>query len=255
MIDKNKSDLKFIIIFVSFWIVIALAILGVRYYKEYKSIKNSFENYSYIDIKENINNPQNIKLALANDSFFVKFSMIDEYEGKITYKNIEKILKYYLFNINNINNQTYETNSTGEEMCIKKYRFYQSMKELFNINKKNYKEILKTVSFINYTDNKICFDLNLLEGMDEIHYVGIKDVKIVDDIVECNLYYYSVYSNEEDIEEELANLLKININSNNLQNFNEIFEQKYNGYIEEKTIKFVEIPNGRFFKYQLLLEK
>ena len=71
-------------------------------------------------------------------------------------------------------------------------------------------------------------------------------------IDKLNIYEYLIDIDDKDIEESLIKDFVRSLDSNDINNFNETFINDYGFEILEKKIKFREIKDGEFFKYQLI---
>lgn len=248
----NKNDLKIIIFFILSWVLILLIYFGISVIKDNKASENSFRSYNYHNITENYNDISKMRILLMNDQYFLKLAIFDEYNNSLEDKNMKKSFLYYLSYLNKSNTRALKIDNNYEKLCMSKKIFKKSIEELFYEKNENYFERLNTISFINYDGKNICFSLDVLQELDYIHYIGIKDMNVVGDIITCNIYFYSIYTNEEETTGIIENSLYNNLQSNTLDNFNNIFKTQYGGIIEEKTIKFKENPKGKYFKYTLV---
>ena len=75
---------------------------------------------------------------------------------------------------------------------------------------------------------------------------------IKNEIIELSIYEYIIDTEDENIENNLNSEFVKNLNYNNMYNYNESFINNYGFQILEKKVKFKEIRDGNFFKYQLM---
>lgn len=252
MMKKNIKDWKFVIILASFWFLFIISYFIVNIYLDNKALEKSFETYKYYNIEENSSKLSYLKTNLMNDKYFVNLVLFSEYDGSLNVQNSKELLRYYLFSLNKDNKRIYTIDDEYTEMCMSKLNFYTSIKELFGVEKDDYVSVLENTNFIT-TRADACFDLSALDGIDTASYVGVNSFSVDElGVITCNLYYYSIYTNEEGKEETVSNLLLKSLQNNELDKFNTTFENDYNGVVENKIVKFKENPNGDYFKYSLI---
>lgn len=247
---NDKSEIKFIIFFILFW-ALAIAIYFLYdHIKEEKEISKNFTTYQYYDIKNNIEKINEIKLKMNNDPFLLPFLSIDSFNGKITDNNLDEIFLYFLSYANTLNEKVYMVND--EKICIKNKYFFESFYELFNIRLNNESALLKKDSILNIYNDNYCFNIDISEIEDRVHYAVANTINIENNYIKGNFYYYSFYTNDMETENEIKSLLENSIWNNSIKDFNEIFINQYHGDIEEKNVKFEELPKGKYYKYKLV---
>lgn len=211
--------------------------------------EESFKYYQSLDFNSDINT---LRKKIYNNSYFNLFVKIDKYNGVIDENNIDEIMYYYISNITKNKNEVFDTSEDNLSFCLNKQTFIKSFKELFNKDITEFYPKINVLSNVNAGPIKICFnyDEDYLSEYSDLIYV--KDKKINNDIIELNIYEYSMYTDDPNIESTLANEFVKNLSANNMYTFNDNFVNKYGFEIFEKKIIFREIKDGDFFKYQLI---
>lgn len=252
MKKKIINDWKFIILFALFWVLFVILYFGVNLYFDNKSFKEGFPSYKYHNIKENISNLTYLKENLMYDKQFLNLIMVSEYKGTLKSQNSKELFKYYLFSLDGANSRIYDIDEDHTRMCMTKRYFYDSIKELFGVNKTDYSDEINYIDFIS-VGKKVCFNLAALNGIDVVNFVGIKNASVNEaGEISIDLFYYEIYINEVNLEEDLKAQFYVALKNNKYDEFNLKFINEYNGTVNEKNVKFKEIPDGKFFKYKLI---
>lgn len=230
-------------------LIFILALLITRWVKNVTDNNSSFKYYNYYNMASN---QDELKEKLVYDSYFIKFTNLDNYSDEISMDNLPELLQYYKENITKNKSKEFIDYRNEYGFCINKKDFIDSFKELFNKDISSLYSDLEEIDFVYLKKDTICFNDN--EKVDDnFEFVIIKNVTIQNKSnIVLSLYRYSV--NIEKQEEET--LLKDNINNaiknNNIDEFNNEITNNYYGKIEEKEIKFKELSRGKYFKYQLV---
>ena len=125
------------------------------------------------------------------------------------------------------------------------------MKELFNVDVSDIYNNFGVVSFIEVTSDRIYFNIrNSLISSDNGYLLGIKSIYTENEITTIDTYIYTFMVDSEDAEKNLKNKVVEGINMNNFIEINKLMESY--GTYKEKIISFRQIPNGDFFKYQII---
>lgn len=253
---NNKKDWRFAIIWGSFWFLFIIVYFLLNMYLDQRAFKNSFESYKYYNIKENSSNLSYLRVELMDNQYFKNLVSFTEYEGSLNGQNSRDLLRSYLISLNKNNQRIYKIDEEYTQMCMSKSNFYSSIYEIFELKKEDYNNTLQYINFININNNKVCFDLSALDGVDEVTYIGINSFSVDESgLITCNLYYYSIYTNDNKEEETIYNLLLQNLKNNTLSNFNDVFINTYGGVVDNRIVTFKENPEGNFFKYTLISSK
>lgn len=247
----NKPSKKTgIIIAVSIFIIID--ILFALYYFYNKSEEGEFKYYNYLDISNNVNNiaPENY----VDDNYLISLVMLDKYNGIINNYNFNDILYYYMNIATKSSSLKLTDSDTGTEFCLKKSTFKKSIKELFNYDISLDMFDSSLPNYVSQNGNKVCFEYSYSDLNDYAYFIGIDNLSVNNDIINAKLYLYKVGSEDREDEEMFRKSLIASINNNTLEDFNYFSNQSESIYIniEEKDISFKEIPNGKYFKYQLI---
>mgnify|MGYP004641736911 FL=1 len=211
--------------------------------------EKSFIYYKALNFNDNINT---LRKNIYNNSYFNLFVKINEYNGVIDENNISEIMNYYIVNITKNKNEVFETSDDNLNFCLNKQSFINSFKELFDKGIEKFYPNINILPNINAGPIKICFNYDEDYLYDYSSLIYVKDKKIKSDIVELNIYEYLIDTDDRDIEESLIKDFVRSLDSNDINNFNETFINDYGFEILEKKIKFREIKDGDFFKYQLI---
>ncbi len=77
-------------------------------------------------------------------------------------------------------------------------------------------------------------------------------MSVDNDIIKAKFYLYGLDSDSSEESRVFKEDLLSSIKNNSLNSFNYLYADNDLVSIEEKEIKFKEIPNGEYFKYQLI---
>ncbi len=245
MINNPKKRI-IIVIAVIIFIVIDLFVI---YYFRYKSIKKeNFKYYNNLNITENV---YNISYEdYVSDSYLLSLVQLDNFDGLITYNNAEDVLRYYMTTISISKNIKDSENDSG--FCISKSSLEKSFKELFDIDVSEMYDDFSAPNYVTIDGNKVCFEYSASDLNDEVQFIGMKNINVNDGIINATLYLYSIETEDKETEESFKKNLIASINSNTLDDFDYYFNQSEMGSSKEKEIIFKEIPEGDYFKYQLI---
>lgn len=242
---KISFEIKFLLVFILCGILI-FATLFV-----YKSIKNaqlkakSFQFYEYHNFSNNISNIS--KADLIDDTYLISLLRINNYNGVIEKENINDVLMYYLFNFTKNTAEEIILKDGAFDFCMATNSFKKSFIEFFDYDISNSLNLLEYVDFIKYSNDLVCFNLDEEVMYDYYTLIGIDNIQSNGEIINAKIYLYDNDFETKQEEEKFKNSLINSLNSNNLISFNKTLSN-----YEEKIIKFKEIPNGDFFKYQVL---
>ena len=242
---KISFELKFLIGFV----LIGVLMFGMLFI--YKNIKNeklkekSFQFYEYHDLANNISNVS--KTDLIDDAYLISLLRIEKYDGYINKSNVEDVMIYYLLNITK--NPTEEITLRDEifNFCMSTEAFKKSIQEFLGYDISESFDLFNNVSFIKYSNDSVCFDIGDEILYDYDTFIGVQSIETNGESITAKIYLYDYDFETESEKEKFKNNLINSINRNNLINFNKTLP-----YYKEKNIKFKEIPDGDFFKYQVL---
>lgn len=240
----KEKLMKFIPLF-----IFILALIITRWVKNVTDNNSSFKYYNYYNIASN---QEEIKEKLVYDSYFIRFTNLNNYSDEIDMNNIQELLQYYKENITKNKSKEFIDYRNEYGFCINKRDFIDSFKELFNKDISSLYSDLESVDFVYLKKNTICF--NDKEKVDDgFEFVIVKSVSIQDrNNIVLNLYRYNVDIDEQDDENILKDKINNVIKNNKIKEFNNDFIDIYSGEIEEKEIKFKELNRGKYFKYQLV---
>ena len=211
--------------------------------------EKSFIYYKALNFNDNINT---LRKNIYNNSYFNLFVKINEYNGVIDEDNISEIMNYYIVNITKNKNEVFETSDDNLNFCLNKQSFINSFKELFNKDIEKFYPNINVLPNINAGPIKICFNYDQDYLYDYSTLIYVKDKNIKNEIIELSIYEYIIDTEDENIENNLNSEFVKNLNYNNMYNYNESFINNYGFQILEKKVKFKEIRDGNFFKYQLM---
>ena len=211
--------------------------------------EDSFKYYHSINFNDNINT---LRKKIYNNSYFNLFVKINNYNGKIDENNIGEIMNYYIVNITKNKNEVFETSEDNLNFCLSKKSFISSFKELFDKDITEFYPKINILNNINAGPVKICFNYDQDYLYDYSTLIYVKDKNIKNEIIELSIYEYIIDTEDENIENNLNSEFVKNLNYNNMYNYNESFINNYGFQILEKKVKFKEIRDGNFFKYQLM---
>lgn len=244
----NNSNKKTGII-IAIIIFIIIDILFVLYYFYSKPKAEGFKYYNNLNITNNVNNinPEDY----VDDSYLISLVMLDKYNGTINNYNFNEIFNYYMNSIAKASSLNFLDSDTG--FCLKKSVFEKSIKELFNYDISNIYENSSSNN-ISLKGNKVCFDYSYSDLNDYAYFIGIDRVSVNNDIINAKVYLYTVDSEDREDEEMFKKNLIASIKNNSLEDFNYFSVQSESLYIniEEKDVSFKELPDGKYFKYQLI---
>ncbi len=240
----KEKLMKFIPLF-----IFILALIITRWVKNVKDNNSSFKYYDYYNIASN---QEEIKEKLVYDSYFIRFTNLNNYSDEIDMNNIQELLQYYKENITKNKSKEFIDYRNEYGFCINKRDFIDSFKELFNKDISSLYSDLESVDFVYLKKNTICFN-DKEKVDDDFEFVIVKSVSIQDrNNIVLNLYRYNVDIDEQDDENILKDKINNVIKNNKIEEFNNDFIDIYSGEIEEKEIKFKELNRGKYFKYQLV---
>lgn len=240
----KEKLMKFIPLF-----IFILALIITRWVKNVTDNNSSFKYYNYYNIASN---QEEIKEKLVYDSYFIRFTNLNNYSDEIDMNNIQELLQYYKENITKNKSKEFIDYRNEYGFCINKRDFIDSFKELFNKDISSLYSDLESVDFVYLKKNTICFN-DKEKVDDDFEFVIVKSVSIQDrNNIVLNLYRYNVDIDEQDDENILKNKINNVIKNNKIEEFNNDFIDIYSGEIEEKEIKFKELNRGKYFKYQLV---
>lgn len=247
----NDSKKKIIIIIAAILFII-FDVIVIHYYRSNKLEKESFKYYSNLNLTENAYSisPEDY----VSDSYLISLVKLNDFNGTITYSNAEDILRYYMTSITKNTAKGIKNNDSDAGFCITKSDLEKSFMELFNIDISGMYDSISYPNYITIDGNKVCFNYSYSDLDDYVNYIGIEDINVNDGIITAKLYLYSVEAESKEIEELIKENLIHSIKNKTLDLFNYYFYEsdKYEGKIEEKEIVFKEIPDGNYFKYQLI---
>lgn len=210
--------------------------------------EDSFKYYHSLNFNDNINA---LRKKIYNNSYFNLFVKINNYNGKIDENNIGEIMNYYIVNITKNKNEVFETSEDNLNFCLSKKSFISSFKELFNKDITEFYPKINILNNINAGPVKICFNYDQDYLYDYSTLIYVKDKNIKNEIIELSIYEYIIDTEDVSIENNLNSEFVKNLNYNNMYSYNENFNN-YGFQILEKKVKFKEIRDGNFFKYQLI---
>ncbi|MGM9875017.1 MAG: hypothetical protein ACI32H_03750 [Bacilli bacterium] len=210
--------------------------------------EDSFKYYHSLNFNDNINT---LRKKIYNNSYFNLFVKINNYNGKIDENNIGEIMNYYIVNITKNKNEVFETSEDNLNFCLSKKSFISSFKELFDKDITEFYPKINILNNINAGPVKICFNYDQDYLYDYSTLIYVKDKNIKNEIIELSIYEYIIDTEDVSIENNLNSEFVKNLNYNNMYNYNENFNN-YGFQILEKKVKFKEIRDGNFFKYQLI---
>ncbi len=240
----KEKLMKFIPLF-----IFILALIITRWVKNVTDNNSSFKYYNYYNIASN---QEEIKEKLVYDSYFIRFTNLNNYSNEIDMNNIQELLQYYKENITKNKSKEFIDYRNEYGFCINKRDFIDSFKELFNKDISSLYSDLESVDFVYLKKNTICFN-DKEKVDDDFEFVIVKSVSIQDrNNIVLNLYRYNVDIDEQDDENILKDKINNVIKNNKIEEFNNDFIDIYSGEIEEKEIKFKELNRGKYFKYQLV---
>ena len=240
----KEKLMKFIPLF-----IFILALIITRWVKNVTDNNSSFKYYNYYNIASN---QEEIKEKLVYDSYFIRFTNLNNYSDEIDMNNIQELLQYYKENITKNKSKEFIDYRNEYGFCINKRDFIDSFKELFNKDISSLYSDLESVDFVYLKKNTICFN-DKEKVDDDFEFVIVKSVSIQDrNNIVLNLYRYNVDIDEQDDENILKDKINNVIKNNKIEEFNNDFIDIYSGEIEEKEIKFKELNRGKYFKYQLV---
>ena len=240
----KEKLMKFIPLF-----IFILALIITRWVKNVTDNNSSFKYYDYYNIASN---QEEIKEKLVYDSYFIRFTNLNNYSDEIDMNNIQELLQYYKENITKNKSKEFIDYRNEYGFCINKRDFIDSFKELFNKDISSLYSDLESVDFVYLKKNTICFN-DKEKVDDDFEFVIVKSVSIQDrNNIVLNLYRYNVDIDEQDDENILKDKINNVIKNNKIEEFNNDFIDIYSGEIEEKEIKFKELNRGKYFKYQLV---
>ncbi len=246
MISKKTGIIIAVVIF------IIMDILIVAYYFYNKPKEDGFKYYNELDITNNISNISPEKYV--DDSYLISFVMLDNYNGVINSNNVEKIAYYYMTTITKSSSRKFKSNESDSGFCLSESAFNDSVMELFNIDATNIYGISNIPSYMSFDNDKVCFEYSAADLSDYAYFIGIDDISVNNDIINAKLYLYSIDAEDREEEEMFKKNLVSSIKNKSLEDFNYYLSQSESSYatIEEKNVSFKEIPNGEYFKYQLI---
>lgn len=241
---KISFEIKFLLVFI---LIGALLFIGLFMYKSIKKDNLKKESFRFYEYHNFVNNADISKTDLISDYYLISLLRIKRYNGIIDKNNIEDIMIYYLLNITKNKSEKIILKDDTFNFCIDIEAFKRSFKEFFDYDITSSFNLLKDVDFVKYSNEMVCFDIG-----DEILYdyytlIGVQNIEVNGDIISAKIYLYDNDFENQEEEFNFKNRLISSINSNNLSSFNNTLS-----YYEEKNIRFKEIPDGDFFKYQIL---
>jgi len=242
----NNFKIKFII---GFFIAMALLIGCYFLYTVYNSEKLKKENFKFYN---NYNFVENnvLKSDLVDDAYILNLLSMDNYNEFDEY-NLEELMVYYVKNITKNTSEDIKLSKNSLSFNLSKDAFIKSMKELFNVDVSDIYNNFGVVSFIEVTSDRIYFNIrNSLISSDNGYLLGIKSIYTENEITTIDTYIYTFMVDSEDAEKNLKNKVVEGINMNNFTEINKLMESY--GTYKEKVISFRQIPNGDFFKYQII---
>lgn len=200
--------------------------------------EKSFIYYKSLNFNDNINT---LRKNIYNNSYFNLFVKINEYNGVIDENNISEIMNYYIVNITKNKNEVFETSDDNLNFCLNKQSFINSFKELFDKDIEKFYPNINVLPNINAGPIKICFNYDEDYLYDYSSLIYVKDKKIKSDIVELNIYEYLIDTDDKNIEESLIKDFIRSLDSNDINNFNEIFINDYGFEILEKRLNLEKL--------------
>ena len=243
------NDPKKKIIIVTAVILFIVIDLFVIYYFRYKSVKKeNFKYYNNLNITEDV---YNIPYEdYVSDSYLLSLIQLDNFDGSITYDNAESILRYYMTTISTAKDIKNTESDYG--FCISKSSLEKSFLELFNIDVSNMYDSFSLPNYVTINGNEVCFEYFTSDLDDSAKFIGMKNIGVKNGIITATLYLYSIDITDRETEESFRKNLIASINNNTLEDFDYYFNQSEIGESQEKEIVFKEIPDGNYFKYQLI---
>lgn len=237
------------IILILFSILIIFIVDNNNKKKILENKEESFKYYHMIDFNDNINS---LRKNIYNNSYFNLFIKINNYNGKIDENNISEIMNYYIVNITKNKNEVFETSDDNLNFCLSKKSFISSFKELFDKDITDFYPKINILNNINAGPVKICFNYDQDYLYDYSTLIYVKDKSVKNGIVDLSIYEYIIDTQDINVENTLNNEFVKNLNYNNMYNYNDSFINDYGFQIFEKRVRFKEIREGDFFKYQLI---
>ena len=240
---KIKFSIGFI---VAVALLLGLYFVYSNYVKE-KEKNESFKFYNYYSLS----NGNVSKADLVDDTYLINFLSLNNYSS-FNENNLNELMLYYIKNITKNKSEDVKVlNDSSSKFSLSKKAFIKSMEELFGVDVTNIYNKFSTLDFIGSSENIVVFDDDTYSNEDESYLLGVKSITVDNDIITLNGYLYSFEVDSEDIEKDIKNSLVNSVNSGDFSGVNNIIENYY-GYVEEKIVRFRELKDGDFFKYQLV---
>ena len=251
-------NLKEMIIENKKYIILIAIILSVVLVLNFLTNRNSRETeYKNLNLNQKNLNSEKLKNDIMADEQFIQLLTIDEYNGNVE-NNLIMLIESMLIRIDLSEFEIVDDNEKKEleygntDYKMELDEFYTAFNNYYDYDLNNL-ELSKNEElskFMLILQNEIIFTLDHLGVNDNLVYLGVDNLDISDKIITGNIYVYSAYTNDSNIENELKEELNNNIENNNFEDQNLI--DKYNLNITKKKIEFKENSKGRYIKYQLL---
>ena len=263
MVKENlKASFIVIGIIALIFAVITISVLTIHNSKE---DKENFPDYTNITVKDSdFEDPSsesymNIKKRLENDYYFIKETLISNYNYKTyTSADLKDMLWNYIFSYE-LKNTKYLSNfnmSSGK-FCMRSNYVINSFKELYGVNIGLDIDYLQGyIYLVSYTTNRYCFNFEEVSNQYNNRIkILIDGIESKDKVIKANVYVYEFYDSDTEEERTLIYNLEKAIEGTNVSDANYIVEKQLNGKVTHKQFQFKINNNADFFKYQILSSK
>lgn len=243
----NSFKIKFIIGFVFAVLILIGGCFLYSYFRKEKIKDESFKYYNNYNFTEK----DISKSDLVTDTYLLNLLSLNSYNS-FDESKLDELMMYYIRNITRNTSEDMKLSSNSLGFSLSKESFIKSMKELFNVDVIDIYDKFNNVNYINATSDNISFDFDYkLINNDCGYLLGIKSISKENDIITIDTYVYTFMVDSKDEEEYLKNEVINGIDTNNFVKINNLIEEKYGTY-KEKVISFREVPNGDYFRYQIV---
>lgn len=244
--DKGFK-IKFVICFA---FVLLLLFGGYFLYSNYKKGELKEESFKFYN-EYNFNENSVIKTDLVDDTYLSNLLSLDSYIS-FDENNLERLMKYYVKNITKNTAEDIRVSDDSLSFNLSKQAFIKSMKELFGIDASDIYNKLNSVYFITANTNRIYFDIDYtMTNNDNEYLLGVKSISKNEDIITIDTYVYSFVVDNKDMEDNLKSSIINSVNTNDFTRINNLIENNYGTY-SEKIIRFKQVLDGDYFKYQIV---
>ena len=185
-----------------------------------------------------------IQLALLADEDFTRLALLDYHKDDSIRIMISKML-------NNLRLEDLLVDENDNTYHLSITNFNQAFNELYGLetSKLRVDDYPSTIK-INEATDEIIFNLDTAAYNDNLVLLGIKSLNKSGKNLIANLYIYEVYTNDSELETSIINELKNLLITEDF--LNQSFLDTYGVKVSHQEITFKEIPDGKYFKYQVI---